>query len=515
VQLGELVAAPRLKLRVLHEPRGAMQRQVGRVVTTDLLDSARYLSGGELVTTGLVWRRSPEDSERFVQGLVDAGTIALAAGDAQFGSIPEDLVEACRRHGLPLLEVPVEVAFADVAEYVAAHGVPGSGARLSATVGRQRQLLNAIASGRSLDELVERVSRDAGRTCRIISPTGRHVVPGPSPLEADDLDRVTAAFLEADRLPVAVTAGGAPYSLFTVGSGLGNRIAAWILVADGDWAEWQQEEVEAVNELAAIAALDRSRRQEGLRAVQHIADEALALVAAGGGQHDSGTRLRQAGVEPSGPMVAVVLELADDGSGRTDLLELARAVAYDVALGFGHPVVAADGDRRMVALLPAGADCAALLRRAFERLAPGTARHPLRVGVSSPAAVGALSGALDEARYACRLAQARQAPVSVTTADEMVSHVTLLAALPDEVRRAFATRVLGPVLEYDARNDAGLFDTLRAFMDCSGSWSRTAESLHVHVNTVRYRIARVGQLTGRDLSSLEDRVDVFLALRSM
>jgi hypothetical protein len=278
VQLGELVAAPRLKLRVLHEPRGAMQRQVGRVVTTDLLDSARYLSGGELVTTGLVWRRSPEDSERFVQGLVDAGTIALAAGDAQFGSIPEDLVEACRRHGLPLLEVPVEVAFADVAEYVAAHGVPGSGARLSATVGRQRQLLNAIASGRSLDELVERVSRDAGRTCRIISPTGRHVVPGPSPLEADDLDRVTAAFLEADRLPVAVTAGGAPYSLFTVGSGLGNRIAAWILVADGDWAEWQQEEVEAVNELAAIAALDRSRRQEGLRAVQHIADEALALV---------------------------------------------------------------------------------------------------------------------------------------------------------------------------------------------------------------------------------------------
>jgi DNA-binding PucR family transcriptional regulator len=135
--------------------------------------------------------------------------------------------------------------------------------------------------------------------------------------------------------------------------------------------------------------------------------------------------------------------------------------------------------------------------------------------VSSPAAVGALSGALDEARYACRLAEARQAPVSVTTADEMVSHVTLLAALPDEVRRAFATRVLGPVLEYDARNDAGLFDTLRAFMDCSGSWSRTAESLHVHVNTVRYRIERVEQLTGRDLSSLEDRVDVFLALRSM
>jgi DNA-binding PucR family transcriptional regulator len=39
--------------------------------------------------------------------------------------------------------------------------------------------------------------------------------------------------------------------------------------------------------------------------------------------------------------------------------------------------------------------------------------------------------------------------------------------------------------------------------------------LHVHVNTVRYRVQRVEELTGRDLSSFEDRVDVFLALRSL
>ncbi len=44
---------------------------------------------------------------------------------------------------------------------------------------------------------------------------------------------------------------------------------------------------------------------------------------------------------------------------------------------------------------------------------------------------------------------------------------------------------------------------------------RTAESLYLHVNTVRYRIERVEQLTGRDLSQLEDRVDVFLALKSL
>jgi PucR family transcriptional regulator, purine catabolism regulatory protein len=36
----------------------------------------------------------------------------------------------------------------------------------------------------------------------------------------------------------------------------------------------------------------------------------------------------------------------------------------------------------------------------------------------------------------------------------------------------------------------------------------------VHVNTLRHRLDRVEQLTGRDLGSMEDRVDLYIALRS-
>jgi DNA-binding PucR family transcriptional regulator len=45
-------------------------------------------------------------------------------------------------------------------------------------------------------------------------------------------------------------------------------------------------------------------------------------------------------------------------------------------------------------------------------------------------------------------------------------------------------------------------------------WNRCAAQLHVHVNTLRYRIRRIEQLTGRDLGTLENRVDLFLALRA-
>jgi DNA-binding PucR family transcriptional regulator len=154
------------------------------------------------------------------------------------------------------------------------------------------------------------------------------------------------------------------------------------------------------------------------------------------------------------------------------------------------------------------------LRTALGRLEPGLGPARLTVGLSRPSGADALSGALREARHARELAKPRPGSLAVVADAEVTSHVALLAAVPDDVRHAFAARVLDPVLEYDARNDAGLYRTLEAFLNCSGSWSRAAAQLHLHINTVRYRIGRVEELTGRDLSRFEDRVDIFLALRS-
>jgi DNA-binding PucR family transcriptional regulator len=513
VLLRELVEAPRLHLRLLYEPEGALDRPVGRVVTTDLLAPSRYLSGGELVLTGLVWRRSAADSETFVASVAEGGAMALAAGAALLGSVPEDLVDACRRHDVPLIEVPVEVAFADVTEHVASADSTRAGARLSASLGRQRQLLSQISAGHSLDEIAAGVSREIGRVCRVLTTTGRHVVPGPAALDPDDVDRVSRAYLRADRLPV-VAKGNPPYTLFPVGSSLSNRLASWIVVAESGPPADSADVVEVVSEFAAIVSLDRSRRDEGLRVVRHIVSEALTLVESGAHQLEVGVRLRQAGLDPGAPIVAMVVGFTGF-TAKPDLLELTRTLVEDVVLEFGPPVVAMGKDDHVVALLPAVPGLKEALRRSFERLAAGVGSARLTVGVSNPASTDALQGALEEARFARRVAEARRAPVAVVDADEVSSHVILLATVPDDVRRAYAARVLGNVLDYDDRNDAGLVATLDAFMSCSGSWSRTAEALHLHVNTVRYRIERVEELTGRDLSRLEDRLDVFLALRSL
>ncbi|HEY2297840.1 MAG TPA: helix-turn-helix domain-containing protein [Jatrophihabitans sp.] len=508
--LRDLLAVPELRLSLLHEPEQALDRQVRRVCATDLLHPQRYLSGEDLVLTGLVWRRSPVDSEVFVRALVAGRAAALAAGDALLGFIPDDLVAACRRHGLPLIEVSTEVSFADIIEYLVTAVTAERGERLSASLGRQRKLLAEMAAGRSLADLAARTSREIGSTCRVLTPTGRPIVAGSDPFDPDEVDRITAAYLTASRLPSVVTASpDRTCTVFAVGPALENRLTSWFVAVDGEPADWPADAAELVGEFATIAALDRSRQDEGSRAIRHIFDETLALVEAGGSQVEIGMRLRQVGMDPAAPLVALVAEIV----GRPDLRDLARVLLDDVTAA-GPSVVGAGADGRAIALLPTAPDEVARLKSAVQRLAPGAERTPFAVGISATSASDALAGALEQARHACRLAGLRAGAVSVVTGEEVTSSVLLLAAVPDEVRRTFASRLLDPVLDYDRRNASGLLLTLETFLQCSGSWSKAAEQLHLHVNTVRYRIERVEQLTGRDLSRMEDCVDVFLALRS-
>ncbi|MGH3355005.1 MAG: PucR family transcriptional regulator ligand-binding domain-containing protein, partial [Nocardioidaceae bacterium] len=329
MRLRDLLDVGHLGLRLLHGSAESLERPVRGVYTTDLPDPGRYLSGGELVFSGLMWRDGPADSRRFVAAVAGAGACALAAGDALLHGIPDDLVEACREHDLVLLGVPEDVSFGTVTEYVLGQEAAQRGARLEARLGRQRQLLSGLAEGRRLDELTDQVSRENGLPCRVLTPTGRHVVTGPAPLPETDLDRVTRCFLAADRLPgVSEEPGGTAYSVFPVGPALGQRMTSWLVVVEGAWTTWETDVLDAVGELATVAALERARQDEGLRVSRHIADGAVAWVADGaGGQPEAMARLRQAGLDPGAPLAVVVAAFA----GRADLTEAVRSVLDDAA----------------------------------------------------------------------------------------------------------------------------------------------------------------------------------------
>lgn len=488
-----------------------LDREITGVLITDLPDPRRYLSGGELVLTGLMWRERPADSGPFVEALVSAGVSALGAGAARLGLVPDDLVAACRDAGLPLLEVPVEVSFGAITDEVNRRLAGARAGDLRSALGRHRRIVAAVAEGAGLDELFTLMVSELGVTGSVISAAGSVIV---GDLPGEDAVRLAREFLTADRLPVVVAG---PFTIFAVDRA--HRAAGWALVCRGEL------DVEIGFELASCVAMERTRMAEGRRVERRLAEQLIGLACSGSADlSELSARMRTCGIDVAEPYAVVIATVTRQGA--TDGPDAAVLGGQVLEELLDRQVVAAPGADGAVALVPlrdtgraeagiaVGVEALAVrLRERAALLASGLPRTRVSIGVSG-ALTGppAIRGGAEEAGHARRMAEARGG--GVATSDEIYTHALLLATVPDDVRRSFAARLLGPLFDYDRKHQAELVRTLGTFLDCAGSWNVSAERLHVHVNTVRYRIRRVEELSGKDLSSMADRVDLFLALRA-
>lgn len=484
----------------------ALDRPIRWVYLTELVEAGRYLSGNELVLTGLIGPGLRERPEELVDELVDAGATALGVGLSVQDAVPSRVREACARRGLPLLEIAREVSFGTISELVTRRLTAERAAGLATVLGRHRRLIASVAEGSGLESVFKLTRAELGRACWVLSPTGRVVVgPGEDP---PDARRLAAEYLTASRLPHVVSGGSeGPRTLLPINSRAAHRVAGWFLACEGELADLPEEVRESAHELAALAALERARLEEGHKVERRLLGELLDPAPAEPAEISA--RMRTCGLDPARPYVAVACALGDAAESVAVLRELMpEATAVTAVEGEAVTVVAAEDSRE---------ELVERLREAAGLLEAGLVRERLTVGVSGPATgPSLLRGAVEEARHTRRLAAARRVGrAHVVTSDEIHSHALLLATVPDGVRRSFRERLLRPLQDYDREHHSDLVATLTAFLDHSGSWNKCAAALHLHVNTLRYRIRRVEELTGRDLSTLEDRVDFFLALRAM
>ncbi|MFD9956610.1 PucR family transcriptional regulator [[Kitasatospora] papulosa] len=569
MRLRALLDTEALGLRLLGG-EDELDRSVRGVMTTDLRDPSRYLSGGELVLTGLAWRRDASDSEPFVRLLTNAGVAGLAAGEAELGAVPDDLVEACLRNRLPLFAVNETVAFATITEHVVRQVSGERAGDLAAVVDRHRRLMTSGPAGGGPEVVLDLLTSDLDLRAWVLSPTGRQIAGAGEALPPRVGARLAGLHLAATRTgrpgPHPAEVDGTAYSLFPIrNTGRAalpvpspdvreSVLSDWLLAVAADAGDWPAARLDLLQGVTQLIAVERDRRDAARAVRRRLAQEVLELVQTGAAPAEIAARLRVAApvllpglgtaphwqvvvarvewaredtAQPAGRAAQALLEeiLVDPtvtGPDSADRIAVAYAGEEAVALvpltalasrspdEAGASAESADADQ-----LEAALHADALLDAVREPLSAGLGddgRLTLGVSAAVHSAEG-LRGALEEARHARRVAAARPGAVCAAGHHELASHVLLLPFVPDDVRRAFTARLLDPLRDYDRRHRAELIETLEAFLDCDGSWTRCAARLHLHVNTLRYRVGRIEQLTGRDLSRLEDKLDFFLALR--
>ena len=483
ITVEDLLRSPALQLRLLAGESGT-GRRVAWAHVSELEDPTPWLFGSELImTTGMALPRSAAGQRAYLERLDDAGVACLAVSERMFvPPLTAAFFAAAAARGFPVMEVPIPVPFMAISQEVAAAVAPGgAGQRLNA----QLQVFGAVqwlASGASsAAEIFARLERLSGYTLYACT-LGRTVLLEGLPVPPPEY---------ADLIPATVTSpptvpGG--YVLPVTGP---RGTAGYLLAMESPAAA--PAGLSVVQHIATVAALQLSMLAHEREMLRRSGAETLAEMLQGLLEGAVVTRrLVGNGFVVDRPLrLAVVPAAADDDR------------VADVFAGAGRPCfILRQQDELLVLLQDGEADREAL-----------TGAVSVGVGFSRPFPAGSgasLAVARREARWALARAADAGRPVVSYGEDRTQKWLTSEAA----ELRALAAQVIGPVLDYDAEHSGDLVASVRVWLEHDRQTDRAARALHIHPNTLLYRIRRFEQISGRSLASTESLAEVWLAMRT-
>ena len=489
---------------------------------SELEDPTPWLSGGELLLTTGMQLTGAKTQREYVARLAEHGLAGLGLGTGfGHGTVPAALVAAAEEHGFPLFEVPYELPFIALTEKASTHLVNEQYAVLRRALSAHERLEQIVLSEHGLEGVAGALASLVGGPALIFDGRGELLAsrsaaePLVAALVAELRERALAGArrgfapggeLEgrALALPVARAAGGeaAPQ--------------AWLVAAKDDGALTEFDRL-TLHQAVTIVALELLRRRMADDTERRLAGDVLSALVSGelaGGE--LARRLEPFGLSDRAGMLVLAPPRAVKAAVEDSL---SRAVRDELPAG----LVAGTG-RFSCALLapPKGADDTdlfALAERLRARVA-GEVGADLQAGAGRAVATGDARRTFHEARCALEAralagtgGNGAGAGGRVATYHDLGSFQLLLSLQDDEALRLFCDSILAPIEEGEGAYGGELMRSLEAFIECNGQWERAARQLYCHRHTLRYRIRRVEELTGRSLDSARDRIDFWLALR--
>ncbi len=488
-------------------------REVRWVHSTELKDPTPWLSGGELLLTTGMQLDGAKAQRQFVRLLDERDAAGLGFGTGfDHAKLPRALVAEAEARGLPLLEVPYEMPFIAITEAAANHLVNEQYDVLSRGIAVNERLERLVLEGGGLDEIAREIAAAVGGSSIVLDRRGERLAHGGRRLAAELVESLRSEVLSRGSAAAPFVPSGAEQlegrTLAHPVSPRGGDAEAWLIVTRRQGALGDFERL-CVRQAAVVVALELMRERVARDTERRLAGQVLAATLSGRlGAEDVRDRVAAFGL---GEAVAVlVFELADPPGAQDELERHLRACGHP-ALIATHPA----GRRELLCAVvdSAGEDPVTIASRARTALQDSQGR--VRAAASRSLPTERARRGFHEARCALEAtAFANGDAPDVASHRDLGAFTLLLSVQDDEALELYCESVLGPIESSDERYAAELLRSLEAYIERNGHWERAAGDCYCHRHTLRYRIKRVEELTGRDLSRANDRVEMWLALRA-
>ncbi|HEV2128648.1 MAG TPA: helix-turn-helix domain-containing protein [Thermomicrobiales bacterium] len=401
-----------------------------------------------------------------------------------------------------------------------------------------RKLMELAIAGEPLDEQVATLADLAHRTVVVESRDGRllasHTPHGdPVSPEVHQLVRQTRDSIGPWLRSVATTSAAEPATAIFEGANGWRRVVAPVvgrdgllgslsLIVDNETGTAADQILTARGAAACAVTLARdqaaayARREVELNVLDEILDGALRS------EVSLAQQLKRLGHDIEQPHVALIVRAqGEDGvsrarAGRWSMLEegISRAASR-----FGTKSLwrARGSSAEIVWPVSDPTEASQVASALHAEIRDALARHGVQETVS--VGVGRVGSGFDavrqshqEARQALMLGRRVRGSGQVTLFDDLGVYRLIYAAEHLPELQGFMAESLGPLMAYDQQHGADLVRTLEAFFEANCSPKETAALLHVHRNTVLYRLDRIASILQADLNDPTIRLRLHLAL---
>ncbi len=535
ITVQDILEIPDLNLKLLAGAK-SVSNPVRWVHIAEVPDPTPWLKGGELLlTTGYGLTGPAEKQVEALKRLIDHNLSGLGVGTGfTFDKVPETLIRLADEYSFPLFEVPYHVPFIAITEAVSSKIVNEQYALLQRSLAVHEKLTKIVLEEKGLDAILSTLSALVGCSAVLFDFHGlvlceaayRRKVAGE--MVADLWRQISDR--RASRQIFSVGLEGASSSVQVYPVVASHRIGAFLAVVkdSGDFSDYDRI---ILHHVVTVTALELVKKKAVAETEKRLAGDFFdELIASDLYEEEIARRLAFFGLEPEREHLITLVDIDGfkaylDGTGdreetaAQDIKErLHWAVDEFLAKREALFISASRSDSVVVLLQPGQMAAQGVLGLAGELRAAIAEMLPeitVSIGIGRPhKSLVDLRQSYYEAHYAIKIRKLKGGTGVIASFDDLGSYGLLLGLQDTLSLEVFYDSVLGKLHEYDEQSSSDLVKSLACFLEANGHWGEAAERLYVHRHTLRYRMKRVEEITGRDLGSSQDRMEFWLALKA-
>lgn len=490
------------------------------------LPAFESVRGGELALLGLAQlRRLDETLPQLLKSLHRERVAAVAVAASSLEALGTEAISSADQLHLPLLLLPAHAPLEEIERDVITFVVSFRGEIERQASEISHQLMQLSIQGAGIEGICKHLARVCGKWV-ILQDAGQEILLQAAPPE---LENQTPPGLLSDEM---LQKQGMSRVMLPIQ--IPHEVVGYLsLIGDAD--DFDHLERLIMGQVAPILSLEFARERERSRVESRYQSEAFMDVMQGNYQQieEMQARARLLGHDLSVPQAVVLFELALEETSyatsgphtqwskrlREELLR-----TWPTAWVIHEP-------RRVMALLPTTRSTAnyeqdgevpdeqavlSSLERTQARLQPQHARHKLSYsgGIGKIArTIQSIPQAWREAQQALEIGRRLFGEGKLHSFARLGIYRLLFPLYGEQTLLDFYQETLGPLLDADNRSNQALLETLEGFFRCNGNLSETARFMHLHRNSLLYRLSRIEEILGRTLEDAELRLSLQIALK--